>query len=272
MPALRGRAAAVLALVAGLALGGGAGASLADGDPASDVLFAKNVFFPYPPPSRLASDELLAAVSAVYAKHYRIKVALIASQTDLGAIPSLFGKPRQYAQFLGQELSSFYAGPLLIVMRAGFGIYDAGRSTAAEQRVLAGEHVGGASADELADAATSAVGKLLAAGALASKDIRAPIAYPYGAVRRTKALELRYLLLDDSGRASASLWVLKGKSQVLARFKIPLGQASAYKPRSVVWPLPHGLPRGPLTFCASGADAAGNRSRPVCGPLRIQPQ
>ena len=50
---------------------------------------------------------------------YRVKVAVIASGADLGAIPSLFGKPTEYSRFLGVELSMYYVGPLLIVMPAG---------------------------------------------------------------------------------------------------------------------------------------------------------
>ena len=87
---------AVLALSAALLLGF-AGSTLADGDPASDVLLGKNVFLPYPPPSRQGAAALEAQVAAVYAKRERIKVALIATRTDLGAIPSLFGEPAQYA-------------------------------------------------------------------------------------------------------------------------------------------------------------------------------
>jgi hypothetical protein len=241
----------------------------ADGDPASDVLFTKNVFLPYPPPSRAASDALTAIVAEVYAKHHRAKVALIASPVDLGAIPSLFGKPSEYARFLGMELSSFYAGPLLVVMHAGLGVYDAGRSTAAEERVLGGLKPAGATADDLAETATKAVGMLLAANALVSKDIRAPIAYPYGAVRSGARISLRYLLLDDSGRAGAVLSLLEGR-QGIARFTVPLGPATRYTPRSVPWSPPRGVRLEKLTFCVSGSDAAGNKSRPVCGPLRIQ--
>src|SRR5262249_49953284 len=39
----------------------------------------------------------------------------IATRTDLGSVPSLFGKPKAYAQFLGEEIRSFYTGPLLVV-------------------------------------------------------------------------------------------------------------------------------------------------------------
>jgi hypothetical protein len=88
----------------------------ADGDPASDILVSANLSLPYPPPSGAAQQELKRAVDAVYRHRHRIKVAVIASEQDLGAIPSLFGKPADYARFLGQELSYVYIGPLLIVI------------------------------------------------------------------------------------------------------------------------------------------------------------
>ena len=106
--------------------------ALADGDPANDVLLVKNVFLPYPAPSAAASNELAAAVSSAYARGYRVKVAVIATETDLGSVPSLFNRPGDYARFLGQELNLYYVGPLLIVMPAGYGVYDGGRSTAPE--------------------------------------------------------------------------------------------------------------------------------------------
>jgi hypothetical protein len=118
------RRAAVLAVVL-LALS--SSAAFADGDPASDTLIFENVYFPYPAPGQQPSAALSAATRSVYARGYRIKVAVIASATDLGSIPSLFDKPADYAKFLGQELGLYYIGPLLIVMPAGFGIYDGGR-------------------------------------------------------------------------------------------------------------------------------------------------
>jgi hypothetical protein len=50
-----------------------------------------------------------------------VKVALIGTRTDLGAVPQLFGKPQTYARFLGSELRFAYNGRLLIVMPQGFG-------------------------------------------------------------------------------------------------------------------------------------------------------
>ena len=98
--------------------------ALADGDPASDVLLGENVFYPFTPtvaPSLQA--KLNAETAAAKRAHIPIKVALIGSPVDLGAIPSLFGKPQQYAEFLDQEISFGGAKqPLLVVMRAGYGV------------------------------------------------------------------------------------------------------------------------------------------------------
>ena len=130
-----GAATALAALAAAAAVAAfSAPAARADGDPASDYLLAQNVYFPYQAPSQAASAGLDQATAAVYAHGDRVKVALIDTVTDLGAIPSLWGKPDDYAHYLGVELGLWYGGPLLVVMPAGFGIYDGGRSTAAEER------------------------------------------------------------------------------------------------------------------------------------------
>jgi hypothetical protein len=112
-------------------------AARADGDPASDYLVAQNVFVGVELPHRDAIAVLNAAVAAVYAHGDRIRVAVVATPADLGSIPSLFRRPIEYARFLGTELRGYYIGPLLVVMPGGFGIYDGGRSVAAEAAVLA---------------------------------------------------------------------------------------------------------------------------------------
>ena len=54
-------------------------------------------------------------------QHFRIRVALILSPSDLGTAFSLFGKPQKYAEFLGLELSFVYRDRLLVVMPTGYG-------------------------------------------------------------------------------------------------------------------------------------------------------
>ncbi len=99
-----------------------AGTASADGDPASDMLIAQNVFYPYrsqvPRPLQQRLDE---AVAAVHRAHFPLKVALIAHRVDLGSITPLYGLPQRYARFLGIELSYYRKVPLLVVMSDGFG-------------------------------------------------------------------------------------------------------------------------------------------------------
>jgi hypothetical protein len=241
----------------------------ADGDPASDVLLSANVYLPYPAPSSTASQELAHEVARVYANGYRLKVAVIATETDLGAIPSLFGKPGKYAQFLGEELAFVYIGPLLIVMPAGYGVYDGGRSTAAESRVLAHLSVGGSSADELTNAAASTVRKLLDAGALESRDVKPPYTYAVAAHGKAgHAVRLEYDVYDDSGRSKVTIRV-KAASRVLATFHATLRSASALKRYHVAWKIPAPLPTEKLSFCVTASDAARNHSKPICARIFV---
>jgi hypothetical protein len=158
-----------LAVIAVLCL---AGTAVADGDPASDVLYTENAYLPYQAPSASAASALQRAIESAYSHHLRVKVAVIASEVDLGAVPSLWGKPSQYAKFLGTELEGFYVGPLLIVTPAGFGIYDGGRSVASEKRVLAAARVKAPDPDGLTRTAADVVGRLVRSGALARRTSR----------------------------------------------------------------------------------------------------
>lgn len=104
-------------------------AVLADGDPASDVLLIRDVFYLYnPPPSRALQETLKAEVAASRRAGFPIKVALIRAQLDLGLDPELFGKPQQYARFLGLEISLQFKGPLLVVMPDGYGVHGVSRA------------------------------------------------------------------------------------------------------------------------------------------------
>jgi len=77
----------------------------ADGDPASDVLLHDDVFFPYGEPVSAGLQARLDAETAAATRaSFPIKVALIQSSVDLGAVGSLFGRPQMYADFLDQEL------------------------------------------------------------------------------------------------------------------------------------------------------------------------
>ena len=63
------------------------------------------------------------------ANGFKIRVAVIAQQDDLGARLALFAKPQQYAKFLGQELDFVYPGRLLVAMPNGYGYAQGGRPT-----------------------------------------------------------------------------------------------------------------------------------------------
>jgi len=260
----------VLLFCAALLLVALPGAARADGDPASDILYTQDVFVPYPPPAPPQLKALKHTVAAAYAQHYRVKVAVIAASSDLGAVPELFGKPAAYARFLGQELSPVYVGPLLIVMRAGYGIYDGGRATAAEERVLAPLAISESSANDLTVAATQAVAKLTTAGALRSKDIRRPQVYPRPASgTRGSSVRMVYAVLDDSERTKETVRVLAGARQLVS-IKTKQRQALYVRAHNVTWRVPRSLPKRALKFCVVAVDPAGNKSPSVCAPLTVR--
>lgn len=266
MPAPKKRAC-----VAGLVLiAAGALAPLAagNGDPASHVLYTQNVYLPYEPPPVSAAKALKRAVDSVYTRHFRLKVAVIAGEVDLGTVPSLWGKPNQYANFLGVELASFYVGPLLVVMPAGFGIYDGGRSVAPEERVLASATVKGADSDSLTLTATEVVTRLLTAGALRSKDIKAPFANAFSAtVRRGKTARLIFGVSDDSAWSKIVARVVV-RSRPIVTLKTALLRLSP-RPVSLKWKVPRKLPKDGVRLCVVASDAAGNRSARNCSAVTV---
>jgi protein SCO1 len=142
-------------------------AALADGDPASDVLVTQNVFVPVDAGLSTAQRaQLTALLGASERARFPIRVAIVPSPLDLGAVSEFWREPRAYAHFLGIELSLVYKGPLLIVMPNGFGVSWPGHSTASAETQLAGIHVQASGAGLLA--AVQAAVRKLAAGAGAS--------------------------------------------------------------------------------------------------------
>ena len=113
--------------------------ALADGDPASDYLLTQPLFLPFEPTkvSDVAQNQLREVLASSKEKGYEVRVALIGTRTDLGAVGLLWGKPQRYADFLGQELVYFWKGPTLVVMPQGYGIFQKGKPLAAEKAVLA---------------------------------------------------------------------------------------------------------------------------------------
>jgi hypothetical protein len=150
----------VAALAVALAALTAPGPARGDADPASDVLLVQRVFYPYQPAvppglQRTLNGEVAAAARA----HFPIKVALLASRTDLGAIAELFGHPQRYAAFLDQEISFGGPQPLLVVMPNGYGVRGVARAAAAVVPELAKPADGA----HLAQAAIVAVRRLASA-------------------------------------------------------------------------------------------------------------
>ena len=173
------------------------------------------------------------------------------------------------AVLLGQELSAFYVGPLLVVMPKGFGIYDGGRPVTAESAVLSRVDVSGSSTGDLAKSAADAVQKLDTAGALRSPDIRAPWVYPSPAtIRPGKTASFGFRLLDDSDRASVAIKVIAG-AKTLAALAAPLSPTAYPKLHTVSWRVPVGVPKKGVKVCMTAKDAAGNTSHPACLAVKV---
>jgi hypothetical protein len=153
----------VLPLVVVVALAALAPAALADGDPASDYLLGQATFVPPDagvPPAY--ANQLVAAVREAKARGYTIRVALIGSRYDMGSVTVLYGKPKQYARFLGTELSLIYKQRLLVVMPNGLAVSRNGKATPQEQAVVDRLPPPGRSGAALASAGTKAVLRLAA--------------------------------------------------------------------------------------------------------------
>jgi hypothetical protein len=260
------RAGALVAAVA-FAAAAATAPAWADGDPASDVLLFQNAYFPAQAPSRASSDALERIASAVYRHGERVKIAIVYDPSDLGSVPSLYGDASGYARFLGLELSFWYAGPLVVVMPAGLGVYDGGRSTSAAEAALQSVRVASSTPDELTRSATAALEALDAAGALRSPDVRAPLVTPHPASAALgKEAALRFDLYDDSGYSSAVVRVYEDRSTIatlVARRALTIGTRNV----ALRWLVPAVLRSRRLRFCVVASDPAGNRSAPACAPF-----
>jgi hypothetical protein len=154
------RRLSLLLFLAALAL---APLARADGDPASDYLLGQVTFVPPDDgvPAAYAT-QLQSTVREAKARGYTIRVALIGRRYDMGAVTVLFKRPRQYARFLGTELSFVYKGRLLVVMPNGLAVSRAGKPLPAEQKVVDRIPPPGPDGAALASAATNAVVRLAA--------------------------------------------------------------------------------------------------------------
>src|SRR5580700_4744764 len=129
--------AITLTILASCALGALSPAARADGDPGSDVLVYQNLFVAADSNISIAQQVGLGnLLTSASRDGFTIRVAIIATPADLGAITQLWRKPASYASFLGIELSLAYSQRLLVVMPDGFGFNWQGHSTAAAYQVL----------------------------------------------------------------------------------------------------------------------------------------
>jgi hypothetical protein len=161
------RAAARIAALLTALLAFVPGPALADGDPASDFLLSQDFFLPFNAKiSAQRQADLESLLREANESGYPIKVAIIAAPFDLGTAGALWGKPQQYARFLGYELAFVYKGRLLIVMPNGYGISWQGHGVARERRVLAALRPPRSTAGEPLVAAASKAVRRLAGSAL----------------------------------------------------------------------------------------------------------
>ena len=155
--------------------------SLADGDPASDVLLTQELFLPWDAGvSTAQQDQLTAILQAAARSGYQLRVALIASASDLGSVTELWQDPRAYAEFLGEELSLVYRGTLLVAMPNGFGLYRSSGLAAAEGASLAsagipgsGTHLGSATLGAIQSVAAASGHKLPVVRGVPTSDVSA---------------------------------------------------------------------------------------------------
>jgi hypothetical protein len=159
-------AAAVLATVAVV----GSFPAWANIDPASDVLLLQDDFLPYEPKvCEQLSEPLTEVTKRTKKRGYPVKVAVIASEGDLGGAPQYIGRPQPYAKFLGGELGVF--GPdagkdlaknltLLTVMEEGFGYYRSGDAPNVSDEAKRLPRPSGGHPNDLVRAALAAVPRL----------------------------------------------------------------------------------------------------------------
>jgi hypothetical protein len=147
----------VLALLLTVLVGVRPTPARADGDPASDVLASQALFLPADA-AIPARDEvrLVSLLDAAKQDGLPMRLAIISSPSDLGAVSELWDQPRAYARFLGFELSLTGREPLLVVMPKGVGFYSTGHLATAIYDSI-GRIPAGRSGSALVSAAQTAV-------------------------------------------------------------------------------------------------------------------
>ena len=137
--------------------------------PVTDILLNLNVYLPSEPEvcPQLAVS-LRNLTDRVTKEGYPLKVAIIGSRADLGRAPQYFGRPQEYARFLGYEIGIYRPGDprvqtresLVVVMPAGFGFVRSGKAPNVSLVILGLEAPKGEHPNDLARAAISAVREL----------------------------------------------------------------------------------------------------------------
>jgi hypothetical protein len=157
--AVRARLLALSVALAALAvLPAGA---LADGDPASDVLISSTLYTPVAqkisPP---VLQQLQRTIEQANAGGFQVRVALILDRTDLGAVPQLYGNPTSYVRLLSAELFYVWKGAVIAVQPSGIGVANIKPLAPAQAAANTIKVAKPATADALAQAATTAIRKI----------------------------------------------------------------------------------------------------------------
>jgi len=182
----------------------------ADGDPASDYLLSQKTFLPFD--AKISKDNAAALngiVADAHRKGYTARVAVISRPFDLGAVPSLWHKPKIYTRFLGQELFFVYKGRLLVVMPNGYGVSRGGKPYASGQRVVDRLPTPGNGGAALAAAATRAVRELAA-----SQGVHAVVPPP--ASTSSSSTDDRLIIAAAAGGIALLILLGMGLKRVLA--------------------------------------------------------
>jgi hypothetical protein len=247
-------------------------AARADGDPASDVLYFTDVFVSFEQTSKPLIAKLEHETIVARAQARPIKVAVIWTTTDMGAVPQLYNKPQTYARFLAAELGDILTGPLVIAMPSGFGLYIKRSKQKAATQVLAKVPFHAKTVDELTETATAGVKKLRLSLARPSGDARAPKARAIQmSARLGKKAKLRFRVADNSGKARALVRVYGPQYALFASLPMPLRHVGARGSlQTVTWHVPVTLGVGKFQFCVLATDRAGNASRTSCAKLLLK--
>jgi len=133
------RVGLLTALLAALLLVVTVAEARADGDPASDYLLEQSTFLSNVDGHVAAAQAnlLIQMLAQAQKDGFPLKVAVIVTPYDLGAVPILFDKPKTYATFLGEEDYYYWKDELLVVMPNGYGIYKSSGLPAADKAAIA---------------------------------------------------------------------------------------------------------------------------------------